>query len=151
MKTAGVDVCGDEVEVVVRLAVAEAPHDITVLQVELAELKETNAGSGSSKGERSRVGAGRNDELDVKLRIGPCRRAKYSSETAVRSSDWRETIPRPAGWTRGKIGSTVVPTCARRDAARRLLTFGVEKSAAAIEATARTRGSDGGGSKNPTT
>ena len=96
MKTAGVDVCGDEVVVVVRPAIAEAPHDVTVLQVELAELRGTNAGRSSSTGERANVGAWRDDELDVKMRIGPCRRARYSSATAVRSSDWRETIPRPA-------------------------------------------------------
>ena len=144
MKTAGVDVCGDEVVVVVRLAVAEAPHDVTVLQVELAELRGTNVGNGSSKDKRANVGAGRDDELDGEMRIGPCRRARYSSATVVLSSDWRETIPRPAGGTRGRVGPAVVATCERRDAASRLLTFGVEESAAAIEATARTRGSDGG-------
>ena len=87
MKNAGVDVCGDEVVVVVRPAVAEAPHDVTVLQVELAELRGTNAGSSSSKGERANVKAGRDDELDVELRINPCRRWRYFSATAVRSSD----------------------------------------------------------------
>ena len=46
MKTAGVDVCGDKVVVAEKLAVAEAPHDATVLRVELDELRETNAGSG---------------------------------------------------------------------------------------------------------
>ena len=65
MKTAGVDVCGDEVVVVVRLVVAEAPHDVPVLRVELDEHRETNARSGLSKGERAKVEAGRDDELDV--------------------------------------------------------------------------------------
>ena len=151
MKTAGIAVCGNEVVVVVRLAIAEAPHDVTVLQVEHAELRGTNADSGSSKGECANGGAGRADELDVELRIGLCRRAKYSSVTEVPSSDWRETIPQLGGGTRGRVGPAVVATCARRDAASRLLTFGVEESAAAIEATARTRGSDGGGSKNSAT
>ena len=103
MKTAGVDVCNDEVVVVERLAVAEAPHDATVLRIELDELRGTNAGSGSSKGERAREGVGRDDKLNGELRIDPCRRVKYSSATAVRSSDWRETIPRLAGGTRGKV------------------------------------------------
>ena len=144
MKTAGVDVCGDEVVVVVR-------HDVPVLRVELDEHRGTNARSGLSKGERATVEAGRDDELDVKMRIGPCRRARYSSATAVRSSDWRETILRLAGGTRNRVGTAVVATCARRGVASRLLTFGVEKTAAVIEATARIRGYDGGGSKNSTT
>ena len=108
-----------------RLAVAEVTHDAKALRVELDELKGTNAGSGSSKSECARVGARRDEELNVELRIGPRRRATYSSATAVRSSDLRETIPRPAGGTKGSVGPAVVAICARRDAASRLLTLRV--------------------------
>lgn len=63
------------------------------------------------------MGAGRDNELDIKLSIGLIRRAIYSSVTAVRSSDWLETIPRPTVGTRVRVGPAVVAAFAIRDAA----------------------------------
>ena len=114
-------------------------------------LSKTNAVRGSSKHESARAGTGHDDELDVELRIGPCRLSKSSSATALRSSDCRKTNPRPAKGTRGIVSPPVLASCARCDTESRLITFGVEKSATAIETTARIRGSDGGGSNNPAT
>ena len=141
VKATGVDVWGDVVVVVVRLVVTNSAHDATVLRVEFDEIISTPVRSNFS-----RAGAGRDDQLRIDL----YKRVTYCSATAVRSSDLRKTISRPAGKTNGGVGPVAVATCGGRATASRLLTVGVE-SATAMEATACTRGSEGGGSKNSAT